>query len=178
MVRYLAEESAGQCGPCLFGLPALADALASLAFSGGRERSIDDVAALISLVERRGACRHPDGAAQLVRSLLTAFPADARWHQWEGACRACTVRRCCRCPATRKGTGVGDDSHAAGQPDRLRGHGMCAELLPEVIDLDPWGYPILVSPTIPRSLVNHAKRAAQACPTLALLIEDKSGKHR
>ena len=37
VVRYLAEESAGQCGPCLFGLPALADALASLAFSGGRD---------------------------------------------------------------------------------------------------------------------------------------------
>jgi NADH:ubiquinone oxidoreductase subunit F (NADH-binding) len=86
VVRYLAEESAGQCGPCLFGLPALADALASLAFSGGRERGIDDVAALIPLVERRGACRHPDGAAQLVRSLLTAFPADAQWHQWQGAC--------------------------------------------------------------------------------------------
>ena len=86
VVRYLAEESAGQCGPCLFGLPALADALADLAFSGGRERGIDDIAALIPLIERRGACRHPDGAAQLVRSLLTAFPADAHWHQWQGAC--------------------------------------------------------------------------------------------
>ena len=86
VVRYLAEESAGQCGPCLFGLPALADALASLAFSGGQGRSIDDIAGLISLVERRGACRHPDGVAQLVRSLLTTFPADARWHQREGAC--------------------------------------------------------------------------------------------
>jgi len=86
VVRYLAEESAGQCGPCVFGLPALADALASLAFSGGRDRGIDDVAALIPLVERRGACRHPDGATQLVRSMLTAFPADAHWHQRRGAC--------------------------------------------------------------------------------------------
>ena len=86
VVRYLAEESAGQCGPCLFGLPALADALAGLAYSGGRERGIDDIAALIPLIEGRGACRHPDGATQLVRSLLTAFPADAHWHQWQGAC--------------------------------------------------------------------------------------------
>ena len=86
VVRYLAEESAGQCGPCVFGLPALADALASLAFSGGRDRGIGDVADLIPLVERRGACRHPDGAAQLVRSLLTAFPEDTHWHQWQGAC--------------------------------------------------------------------------------------------
>jgi NADH:ubiquinone oxidoreductase subunit F (NADH-binding) len=89
VVRYLAEESAGQCGPCLFGLPALADALASLAYSGDsreRDRGIDDIAALIPLIEGRGACRHPDGATQLVRSLLTAFPADAHWHQWQGAC--------------------------------------------------------------------------------------------
>ena len=86
VVRYLAEESAGQCGPCMFGLPALADALAALAYSGGRERGIDDIAALIPLIERRGACRHPDGTTQLVRSLLTAFPADAQWHQRHGAC--------------------------------------------------------------------------------------------
>ena len=86
VVRYLAEESAGQCGPCMFGLPALADALAALAYSGGRERGIDDIAALIPLIERRGACRHPDGATQLVRSLLAAFPADAQWHQRQGAC--------------------------------------------------------------------------------------------
>jgi NADH:ubiquinone oxidoreductase subunit F (NADH-binding) len=86
VVRYLAEESAGQCGPCQFGLPALADALAALAFSGGREGAIDGIAALLPLIERRGACRHPDGIVQLVRSLFTAFPADAHWHQWQGAC--------------------------------------------------------------------------------------------
>jgi NADH:ubiquinone oxidoreductase subunit F (NADH-binding) len=86
VVRYLAEESAGQCGPCRFGLPALADALAELAFAGARERGIGDVADLIPLVDRRGACRHPDGAAQLVRSVLTAFGDDARWHQRQGAC--------------------------------------------------------------------------------------------
>ena len=86
VVRYLAEESAGQCGPCRFGLPALADALAALAFSGGREGVIDGIAALLPLVERRGACRHPNGVTQLVRSMLTAFAADAHWHQWQGAC--------------------------------------------------------------------------------------------
>jgi NADH:ubiquinone oxidoreductase subunit F (NADH-binding) len=91
VVRYLAEENAGQCGPCVFGLPTLADALAGLAFSGGRPGSVDDIAALAGLVERRGACRHPDGVAQLVRSALTAFGADAGWHQWQGACEG--VRR-------------------------------------------------------------------------------------
>jgi NADH:ubiquinone oxidoreductase subunit F (NADH-binding) len=86
VIRYLAEESAGQCGPCLFGLPALADALASLAYCGTRDRDLDEVTALVRLIEGRGACRHPDGATQLVRSLLRAFPADTQWHQWQGAC--------------------------------------------------------------------------------------------
>jgi NADH:ubiquinone oxidoreductase subunit F (NADH-binding) len=83
VVRYLAEENAGQCGPCVSGLPALADALGDLAYRGG---SVDRVAGLLPLIERRGACRHPDGAAQLVRSLLRAFPADARWHEQAGPC--------------------------------------------------------------------------------------------
>ena len=55
------------------------------------------------------------------------------------------------------------------------GHGMCAELLPEMVELDRWGYPIVASPQVPGALVNHARRAAKACPTLALLIEETAG---
>jgi ferredoxin len=55
-------------------------------------------------------------------------------------------------------------------PIACDGHGVCAELLPEIIDLDPWGYPVLRSATVPRGLVDHAKRAAAGCPTLALLL--------
>ena len=58
------------------------------------------------------------------------------------------------------------------------GHGMCAEFLPEIIRLDRWGYPILSSPAVPRPLAEHARRAVQACPTLALLIEEAAPKHR
>jgi NADH:ubiquinone oxidoreductase subunit F (NADH-binding) len=86
VVSYLAEETAEQCGPCMFGLPALADAVIDLAWQGGRGRAIDQIATLIPLIERRGACRHPDGATQLVRSALTAFAADARWHDQQGPC--------------------------------------------------------------------------------------------
>jgi NADH:ubiquinone oxidoreductase subunit F (NADH-binding) len=86
VVRYLAEESAGQCGPCVFGLPALANALADLAYAGGRDGGVEQVATLLPLIERRGACRHPDGVTQLVRSLLRAFPADARRHERSGSC--------------------------------------------------------------------------------------------
>jgi len=87
VVRYLAEETAGQCGPCVFGLPALADALADLAYTGGRGQALDQVSSLLPVIEGRGACRHPDGATQLVRSALRAFADDARWHDDHGACR-------------------------------------------------------------------------------------------
>jgi ferredoxin len=58
------------------------------------------------------------------------------------------------------------------------GHGMCAELLPELIQLDRWGYPILSSPAVPGPLVDHARRAVRACPTLALLMGESAGQHR
>jgi NADH:ubiquinone oxidoreductase subunit F (NADH-binding) len=91
VARYLADESAGQCGPCVFGLPALADAMADLAFHGGRGRVLGQLAGLIPLIERRGACRHPDGVTQLVRSALRVAAADARWHDKVGPCHG--VRR-------------------------------------------------------------------------------------
>jgi NADH:ubiquinone oxidoreductase subunit F (NADH-binding) len=86
VVSYLAEETADQCGPCMFGLPALADALIDLAYQGGRSRAVDQISTLIPLIEKRGACRHPDGATQLVRSVLRAFPDDADWHDQQGPC--------------------------------------------------------------------------------------------
>ncbi|OLZ63169.1 ferredoxin [Streptomyces sp. IMTB 2501] len=48
------------------------------------------------------------------------------------------------------------------------GEGLCAELLPELIDLDEWGYPILKDRTVPDPLRTHARRAVAACPRLAL----------
>jgi ferredoxin len=49
-------------------------------------------------------------------------------------------------------------------------HGICAELLPERVQLDPWGYPIIDPKPIPAHLEGHARRAVAACPTLALLL--------
>ncbi|HYB86304.1 MAG TPA: ferredoxin [Streptosporangiaceae bacterium] len=57
-------------------------------------------------------------------------------------------------------------------PITCTGHGLCAELLPEIIELDPWGYPILSSSAVPIGVVDHAKRAVDACPTLALLMDE------
>jgi NADH:ubiquinone oxidoreductase subunit F (NADH-binding) len=85
VVRYLAGQTAGQCGPCVFGLPALADSVADLAYHGTC-RIAGQIKTLVGLVEGRGACRHPDGATQLVRSALTAFQEDVWWHQERGPC--------------------------------------------------------------------------------------------
>ena len=56
-------------------------------------------------------------------------------------------------------------------PIQCEAHGLCAELLPEWVRFDDWGYPILGGPDLPPELVDHARRAADACPTLALLLE-------
>ena len=54
--------------------------------------------------------------------------------------------------------------------DRIRcdGNGMCAGVLPEMIHLDDWGYPIIDANAVPRSLLGHARRAVAVCPRLAL----------
>jgi ferredoxin len=55
-------------------------------------------------------------------------------------------------------------------PIACDGHGLCAELLPERIDLDDWGYPIIDPEPIPPGLEGHAKEAVAACPMLALRL--------
>ena len=55
-------------------------------------------------------------------------------------------------------------------PTACKGHGLCAELFPEWIELDDWGYPIVSDRPVPHALEEHAKRAADACPVLALRL--------
>ncbi len=83
-VHELARQSAGRCGPCRNGLPALARSLTALRDGlGGR----DEVARYAGLVDGRGACAHPDGVARLVRSLLTAYAGEVDVHL-RGRCEA------------------------------------------------------------------------------------------
>lgn len=53
-------------------------------------------------------------------------------------------------------------------PIACDGHGICAELLPELIEVDDWGYPMISSDPIPAHLESLVRRAVAACPTLAL----------
>jgi NADH:ubiquinone oxidoreductase subunit F (NADH-binding) len=80
IVTYLAGQVAGQCGPCINGLPRLADTLSELAGRRARPGLPAEVQRLSALVSGRGACRHPDGTARLIGSALRAFDADVRAH--------------------------------------------------------------------------------------------------
>jgi NADH:ubiquinone oxidoreductase subunit F (NADH-binding) len=99
VVRYLALESAGQCGPCLNGLPRIADALAEIARGrvassvAGRARpqAVADVERWSGLVTGRGACHHPDGTARFVASALRVFAAEVDRHK-RGRCSAAVTR--------------------------------------------------------------------------------------
>ena len=87
VVDYLAGQSAGRCGPCLNGLPALAAALHAVDSGAG---GVAEVQRLSALVAGRGACAHPDGTVRLVGSLLAQFPAEIAAHA-HGDC-PCGVR--------------------------------------------------------------------------------------
>jgi ferredoxin len=51
-----------------------------------------------------------------------------------------------------------------------KAHGVCAELLPEIVELDEWGYPVIAPGAVPESLRRYAQRAVSSCPTLALRL--------
>jgi NADH:ubiquinone oxidoreductase subunit F (NADH-binding) len=88
---YLAAESAGQCGPCLNGLPRIAATLAELAGPRPRPGARDDVERWADLVVGRGACSHPDGTVRFVRSALRVFEPEYRRHE-RGHCSAANGR--------------------------------------------------------------------------------------
>ena len=60
-------------------------------------------------------------------------------------------------------------------PVACTGHGVCAELLPEGVRLDEWGYPLVATGDVPRELLRQARRAAAACPARALLLVEQRG---
>ncbi|MBA3841493.1 MAG: SLBB domain-containing protein [Actinobacteria bacterium] len=85
IARYLANESAGQCGPCARGLAALAGGLEQLASGKYDDRS--RLARWAQQVAGRGACHHPDGAARFVTSALATFAAETDTHLKHRRCR-------------------------------------------------------------------------------------------
>ena len=115
LTRWLASQSARQCGPCVFGLDAVARAFEQLAGSAGdrlragnvrdeggrggqlalgngeRDAAARRLHSLAGLVRGRGACSHPDGVARLVSSALEVFAPELSAHAHHGPCAACTL---------------------------------------------------------------------------------------
>jgi NADH:ubiquinone oxidoreductase subunit F (NADH-binding) len=81
---YLASESAAQCGPCLFGLAAIAADVRQVA--GGDRQALDRLRSRLDIAPGRGACAHPDGAARMIGSFLAASPDEIALHLAHGTC--------------------------------------------------------------------------------------------
>ena len=85
---WLSHQSAGQCGPCVSGLGAIADGLAAICH-GQRGPGVAQIARWCEQVEGRGACAHPDGAASFVSSAVRVFADELADHARHGLCDAC-----------------------------------------------------------------------------------------
>ena len=81
VVRLLANESAGQCGPCVHGLRAVAERVEQLAAGRCPPEGLAQLERWRLLLPGRGACGHPDGVVRFVASLLSAFPTEVAMHQ-------------------------------------------------------------------------------------------------
>jgi NADH:ubiquinone oxidoreductase subunit F (NADH-binding) len=86
IAQYMAGQSVGQCGPCVYGLPAVADDLTRLARGHADSGLLTRLERRLREVDGRGACRHPDGAVNLVRSALRVFSDDVRAHARGAPC--------------------------------------------------------------------------------------------
>ena len=108
LVTWLARESAGQCGPCVNGLPAMAAAVHELFGSGpGAAAAAGRLDRWATMVEGRGACHHPDGVVRLVRSLLRNLPDEVARHYGGGGCPSASPYGSLQLPAAPEQVGAG-----------------------------------------------------------------------
>ena len=101
VIDYLASQSAHQCGPCTFGLRAIAEAVGAIADGVAHGREQERVLRWSTEIRGRGACHHPDGAVRFVGSALSVFAEEVEWHRRE------------RCHAVPAGLPVGGPGVAA-----------------------------------------------------------------
>jgi len=103
VIAYLADQSAGQCGPCVYGLRSIADSVGALASGVAHPSERERVLRWTAEVRGRGACHHPDGAVRFVESALSVFGPEVEWH------------RTARCHAPPAGLPLGGPAVAGGR---------------------------------------------------------------
>jgi len=91
ILNYLAGQIARQCGPCVFGLRSIADALHRIAARSSGDDELHRVQRWAGQLAGRGACRHPDGAASLLHSGLAVFADEFALHQQQRRCSVGTI---------------------------------------------------------------------------------------
>jgi NADH:ubiquinone oxidoreductase subunit F (NADH-binding) len=92
ILAYLAHESARQCGPCTFGLRAIAAACGRVAGLTATDSDLDHITRWAGLLPGRGACKHPDGAAGLLNSALRVFAGEFETHEHDRRCGAAATQ--------------------------------------------------------------------------------------
>ena len=103
MLRWLADQSAGQCGPCTFGLPAISQAFDALCRGQLDRGGWSRLHRWLADVKGRGACHHPDGTARFVSTALSVFQEEVQMHR-HGRCSCPRARRTvCTLPAAAGG---------------------------------------------------------------------------
>ena len=166
MISYLASQSAGQCGPCLNGLPALAAAFGRVAFAQPDRATMDWARQLLALVAGRGACQLPDGTAALAASALRVFGPDLRRHAESGPCPQASRPPVLPAPGYGPGqrppdpaatAGTAGEPPAAGQSGHLRGARGLRRAVPGADHHRPLGLPDH------RAGAGH-RRPARPCP--------------
>ncbi len=181
VAQWLAEESAGQCGPCYLGLPAAARGMEDI-LNGGGPAALEALKQVAKNVKRRGACSHPDGSAMFLESTIKAFTDDLAAHVLGNGCGrpvegVLPLFEGGRAPAGIPGGGEPEETGSSRQKIYVdwtlcRGHGLCADILPEVFELGADGFPTVAQAQVPRYAEAKALRAVRRCPALALRIEE------
>ncbi|PRH77764.1 oxidoreductase [Streptomyces solincola] len=172
VANWLAAETAGQCGPCRLGLPAAAGGLSDV-LNGGGPAALEALREVTQAVKGRGVCKHPDGSARFFASTLSAFTDDLAAHVLHGGCGRPTTG-----VLPLPGPGYQDAEESIPTGEKLavdwtlcKGHGLCADIVPELMRMGRDGYPVLADASVPMHLRDRAQLAVRRCPELALRLE-------